>query len=377
MLKNQRSVLYCFLLPVISTCLLQLFGVNAPGSVHARRKFVKERFRRIFLLTRRWSKCKIILSKEITALFQDTGKIKTFITLAEKLSYTKTAKQLYMSQQAVSRNITSLENELGTQLFVRTTRSVELTPTGRQYYNLFNDINKLYEERVSLINQNSAESDYQKIKLGIQSFMDASPVLEVHDYIRKKRPDIHLEVLSLPPSVLIDQFRRNLIDVIILIDRFLPESLNACKRELTSYPLYLMVSDKHPLATDDVGFENFMTLPLITDILEGEDNLAHKTRMEHDIRMWNLSPEDIMWAYDRGSAITYAELGYGIIIDSNKSKLMHDRKLKMYDTHMRESLWLIYREGTVSNISLNLIGKKLKAAFHKANAGDEHTSHTY
>jgi hypothetical protein len=136
-----------------------------------------------------------------------------------------------------------------------------------------------------------------------------------------------------------------------------------------------MVSDKNPLATDDVGFENFMTLPFITDILEGEDSLAHKARMEHDIRMWNLSPEDIMWAYDRGSAITYAELGYGIIIDSYKSKLMHDRKLKMYDTYMRESLWLIYREGVVSNISLNLISKKLKAAFHRENADNEHMSH--
>jgi DNA-binding transcriptional LysR family regulator len=304
-------------------------------------------------------------------LFQDTGKIKTFLTLAEKLSYTKTAKQLYMSQQAVSRSIASLENELGTQLFVRTTRSVELTPVGRQYYNLFNDLNRIYDERVALINQESENNHQKKIKLGVQSFMEVSPVLEVHEYIKSKRPEINLEILSMPPSFLIDQFQRNLIDIIILIDRFLPESLNACKRELTSYPLYLMVSDRNPAAADDARFEDFMTLPFITDILEGEDSLAHKARMEHDIRMWNLSPEDIMWAYDRGSAITYAELGYGIIIDSDRSKLMRRRRLKLYDTYMRESLWLIYREGDVSGIALNLIGKRLKAAFRKANADDE------
>lgn len=303
-------------------------------------------------------------------MFQDNGKIKTFLTLAEKLSYTKTAKQLYMSQQAVSRSIASLENELDVQLFVRTTRSVELTPAGRQYYNLFSDMNRFYDERVSLINQENAKGSRQKIKLGVQSFMDAGPVLDVYEYIKRKRPDIRLEVLSLPPSILIDQFQRSLIDMIILIDRFLPESLNASRRELTSYPLFLMVSDKNPAATEDASFEDFMTLPFITDILEGEDSLAHKARMEHDIRMWNLSPEDIMWAYDRGSAITYAELGYGIIIDSVRSKLMHNRRLKMYDTYMRESLWLICREGGVGNIALNLISKRLKAAFQKANTKD-------
>lgn len=305
-------------------------------------------------------------------MFQDTGKIKTFLTLAEKLSYTKTAKQLYMSQQAVSRSIASLENELGAQLFVRTTRSVELTLVGRQYYNLFNDLNRIYAERVTLINrENAADNPRKKIKLGVQSFMEASPVLEVYEYIKTKRPEIRLEILSLPPSFLLEQFQRNLIDIIILIDRFLPESLNASKRELTSYPLYLMVSDRHPAATDDAHFEDFMSLPFITDILEGEDSLAHKARMEHDIRMWNLSPEDIMWAYDRGSAITYAELGYGIIIDSDRSKLMRRRRLKMYDTYMRESLWLIYREGEISNIALSLLTKRLKVAFRKANDDDK------
>ncbi|MDR2355945.1 MAG: LysR family transcriptional regulator, partial [Clostridiales Family XIII bacterium] len=311
-------------------------------------------------------------NEEDARLFQDTGKIKTFLTLAEKLSYTKTAKQLYMSQQAVSRSIASLENELGAQLFVRTTRSVELTLVGRQYYNLFNDLNRIYAERVTLINrENAADNPRKKIKLGVQSFMEASPVLEVYEYIKTKRPEIRLEILSLPPSFLLEQFQRNLIDIIILIDRFLPESLNASKRELTSYPLYLMVSDRHPAATDDAHFEDFMSLPFITDILEGEDSLAHKARMEHDIRMWNLSPEDIMWAYDRGSAITYAELGYGIIIDSDRSKLMRRRRLKMYDTYMRESLWLIYREGEISNIALSLLTKRLKVAFRKANEDDK------
>jgi DNA-binding transcriptional LysR family regulator len=73
-------------------------------------------------------------------LFQD-NKIKSFLTLAETRSFTRTARQLYMSQQAVSRCVALLEEELNAKLFVRTTRSVELMSAGRMYYDLYNDLN--------------------------------------------------------------------------------------------------------------------------------------------------------------------------------------------------------------------------------------------
>ena len=45
-------------------------------------------------------------------------------------------KMLFLTQQAVSKNIRNLEEELGFPLFLRTSRSVELTEQGRQCYEL-------------------------------------------------------------------------------------------------------------------------------------------------------------------------------------------------------------------------------------------------
>ena len=63
----------------------------------------------------------------------NTQQLECFATLAKTLNYARTAEQLSMTQPAVSRQIKSLENELGVQLFQRTTRSVTLTQIGCQF----------------------------------------------------------------------------------------------------------------------------------------------------------------------------------------------------------------------------------------------------
>ena len=63
----------------------------------------------------------------------NTQQLECFTTLAKTLNYAKTADQLATTQPAVSRQIKSLENELGGQLFHRTTRSVTLTQIGWQF----------------------------------------------------------------------------------------------------------------------------------------------------------------------------------------------------------------------------------------------------
>ena len=63
----------------------------------------------------------------------NTQQLECFTTLAKTLNYAKTAEWLSMSQPAVSRQIQSLETELGAKLFNRTTRSVSLTQVVFQF----------------------------------------------------------------------------------------------------------------------------------------------------------------------------------------------------------------------------------------------------
>jgi DNA-binding transcriptional LysR family regulator len=60
----------------------------------------------------------------------DVRKLKAFVVVAEELNFRKSAELLGMSQPPLTRLIASLEEELSTQLFERTTRKVELTGAG-------------------------------------------------------------------------------------------------------------------------------------------------------------------------------------------------------------------------------------------------------
>jgi DNA-binding transcriptional LysR family regulator len=57
--------------------------------------------------------------------------LRSFVAVAEELNFTRAAARLHLAQQALSAQISQLEERVGTKLFHRTTRRVELTPAGR------------------------------------------------------------------------------------------------------------------------------------------------------------------------------------------------------------------------------------------------------
>jgi DNA-binding transcriptional LysR family regulator len=60
----------------------------------------------------------------------DTRVLRYFVAVAEQLSFTRAAEQLFVSQPALSRQIRQLENDLKIGLFERTSREVRLTSAG-------------------------------------------------------------------------------------------------------------------------------------------------------------------------------------------------------------------------------------------------------
>jgi LysR family glycine cleavage system transcriptional activator len=61
----------------------------------------------------------------------DVGPLRTFLAVAERLSFSEAGRDLHLTQSAVSRQIRALEDEIGTPLFTRGTRHVALTASGQ------------------------------------------------------------------------------------------------------------------------------------------------------------------------------------------------------------------------------------------------------
>ena len=70
----------------------------------------------------------------------NTIQLECFLAVSDNLNFARAAEQLHITQPAVTHQIQSLEAELNTRLFVRTTRSVELTPAGFAFISDAKDI---------------------------------------------------------------------------------------------------------------------------------------------------------------------------------------------------------------------------------------------
>jgi len=60
--------------------------------------------------------------------------LRYFIAVAESSSFSKAAQKLYISQPALSQQISKMEEELGIKLIQRNTRSIQLTAAGKDLY---------------------------------------------------------------------------------------------------------------------------------------------------------------------------------------------------------------------------------------------------
>ena len=72
------------------------------------------------------------------------------ITIADSTSMNEAAKQLFISQPSLSSSIRDLEEELGMELFIRSSRGITLTPEGNEFIGYARQVMEQYrlmEER--------------------------------------------------------------------------------------------------------------------------------------------------------------------------------------------------------------------------------------
>lgn len=80
-----------------------------------------------------------------------------FVAVAESQGFSAAAKQLGCSTSHISRQISRLENRLGSALFARTTRLVSLTETGTAYYHQCKELVEGLQQANEQVNQKQVQ----------------------------------------------------------------------------------------------------------------------------------------------------------------------------------------------------------------------------
>lgn len=171
--------------------------------------------------------------------------LKSFVAVATHLSFSRAAKELNTVQPAISRHITSLEDELATKLFFRTSREVSLTVAGER---LFKDASYLLSqaEQTKQAVLRASQGQLGSLSIGylggaVLSFL---PRL-VRAYI-KEHINIDVNLIELTASEQIEALLEKRID--ISFSRPLPEQFaeRFISKEVYTDKLVLVVSQDHP-----------------------------------------------------------------------------------------------------------------------------------
>lgn len=119
--------------------------------------------------------------------------IESFLAVAETGNFTRAAERLYISQPAVSKQVLSLEDELGFSLLIREYhKNVQLTEAGKLYYDFFH---KVMEEYKAVYEQ--AQKYQQKmrgtLRLGILTGWKIQEKLQkVLEQMKQNYPEIEI-----------------------------------------------------------------------------------------------------------------------------------------------------------------------------------------
>lgn len=81
----------------------------------------------------------------------DLRMLECFVAVAEELSFRKASERLSVAQPAVSRTIRALEQRLGVDVFMRSSRRVELTSAGDLLLQLSRDLLARHDDLVAEI----------------------------------------------------------------------------------------------------------------------------------------------------------------------------------------------------------------------------------
>ena len=285
--------------------------------------------------------------------------------LTETLNFTETGKKLFISQQAVSRHISNLEEDIGVLLFERTRNSVELTEAGICFYQFFKEAGARFQSLVTEM-QNGYSLHTKNIRIGYQNWLDFGPALgSAMAVLRENTPDLHLLGERHSPLALISHLESMSLDMILIHERFLPIRDTLRQLLLIKTPMQVVIARNDPICnkfTDD--YHVFQARPLLIDALEGENKSATIKRAQAELAPYQFSPEEIIVLPNRDSIYTEAELGRGIFLSSSMSQAAQSSTLARYDTDVLEGLFCVWRANGY-NYYIKQYAKQLKVEYGK------------
>lgn len=179
----------------------------------------------------------------------DIRQFQYFISVAKHLNFTKAAKEHFIAQTAMSQQIMSIEKKLDVQLFIRSNRSVQLTPAGSVFLREAKLMVSIAEEAIRKT-QHAACGFVGSLKVG---FLGPNEKRFLPELIRKFRhnyPNINLTFIQNSTETINSSLERGLLDIAFTESYNLEQIPNIEYKVICSHPICIVLHREHPLASE-------------------------------------------------------------------------------------------------------------------------------
>ncbi|KQM72642.1 LysR family transcriptional regulator [Pedobacter sp. Leaf216] len=240
----------------------------------------------------------------------DLQRIKYFLVLSEQLHYWKTAEKVNITQSALSRQIQSLENELGLQLFDRNKRNVKLTPAGQ----FLKEKWEVELSELDYIHQFAKQihlGERGAITIAHPDSISASIMPDILVKISQVFPQLQIKLVQVLYENQLDFLKNYKIDLAITRDINSEAGINS--RKLHSDHLALVVPEEHALKSfGDLSAESLRNEKFI---LPTRDEGSSYSEIIHSLfRSYGFVPDAFLHSEFGSTIIALVRRGLGIAI---------------------------------------------------------------
>lgn len=187
-------------------------------------------------------------------------KIYSLLRVAQYKSYTEAARQLSLTQPAVSQHIHQLEQELNIHIFERVNNELHITPQGEIAVRYARRMVALYEGLKTAIS--SERQGVSDLAIGITHTAESNPIAEALAKYTANHPGVHIKMITDTINNLYEKLRTFELDLAVVEGRGNNPSLRYTL--LDTDCLVLVTSVNHPLAkkgvvtADEIKKENLI-----------------------------------------------------------------------------------------------------------------------
>lgn len=252
-------------------------------------------------------------------------KIKYFLVLSEYLNFSTAAKALHITQQALSKQIGRLEQELDCVLFTRVPRGVELTESGMVMQKTFYSMQRGMELAMVEIHNNE-RSNGRVLNIGCASGLRPGPF--INPLCRAFAKETGAQIWFGQPDTfndLIDWISERKFDLVLCTNDF-----GQAFSELEAVPLcrttfYFFVDKDHPRASSTAELRDFQDLPFYLTNCDVRTNRIYSICAKQQF-----FPEHVCNTANPYSTYLMAELGTALAFGTGFSSLHNNPAVRAY-----------------------------------------------